>query len=146
MKRTHSVVTGASRFLAALAFLLSSPATLSAGYTIDTGASPSPLTGLWWNQNESGWGATLTQNFQLGYKEEDLVNGGLRRVGSYEIYDAQARWEGLRNVVVALGVRNIFDRGPPPSTQSSTFQIGYDPSYGDPRGRMFYGTIRVSFR
>jgi iron complex outermembrane recepter protein len=92
------------------------------------------------------WGATLTQNFQLGYHEDDLVNGGLRRVGNYEIYDAQARWEGMENVVVSLGVRNVFDRAPPPSTQSSTFQIGYDPSYGDPRGRMFYGTIRVSFR
>lgn len=29
-------------------------------FTIDTSAS-SPLTGLWWNASESGWGATITQ-------------------------------------------------------------------------------------
>ena len=29
-------------------------------FTIDTTAS-SPLTGLWWNASESGWGATITQ-------------------------------------------------------------------------------------
>jgi hypothetical protein len=29
-------------------------------YTIDT-SSASPLTGLWWNAAESGWGATITQ-------------------------------------------------------------------------------------
>ncbi len=29
-------------------------------FSIDTSAA-SPLTGLWWNANESGWGATITQ-------------------------------------------------------------------------------------
>ena len=29
-------------------------------FTIDTSAT-SPVTGLWWNANESGWGATITQ-------------------------------------------------------------------------------------
>ena len=29
-------------------------------FTVDTSIS-SPLTGLWWNANESGWGATITQ-------------------------------------------------------------------------------------
>ncbi len=29
-------------------------------FTIDTSVT-SPLTGLWWNANESGWGATITQ-------------------------------------------------------------------------------------
>lgn len=29
-------------------------------FNVDT-SSASPLTGLWWNANESGWGATLTQ-------------------------------------------------------------------------------------
>lgn len=38
-------------------------------YTLDTSASPSlspsPITGLWWNQNELGWGATLTQQYDV---------------------------------------------------------------------------------
>lgn len=33
-------------------------------YTVDTSAT-SPLTGLWWNANESGWGATLTQQSSI---------------------------------------------------------------------------------
>ena len=61
MERPRSIVRSVSRFLVALTFLLSSSVTLSAGYTIDTAASPSPITGLWWNQNESGWGMALTQ-------------------------------------------------------------------------------------
>ena len=33
-------------------------------FTIDTSAA-SPLTGLWWNAGESGWGATITQQSSL---------------------------------------------------------------------------------
>lgn len=49
----------------AMAFLLVSPMTSSAGYTADTTTSPSALTGLWNNQNESGWGVTLTQQYDV---------------------------------------------------------------------------------
>jgi len=37
---------------------------LSSDFLIDTGIS-SPMTGLWWNENESGWGLTLTQQFSI---------------------------------------------------------------------------------
>jgi hypothetical protein len=33
-------------------------------FTIDTSVA-SPLTGLWWNANESGWGATITQQSSI---------------------------------------------------------------------------------
>lgn len=33
-------------------------------FTIDTSAA-SPLTGLWWNANESGWGTTITQQSSI---------------------------------------------------------------------------------
>jgi iron complex outermembrane receptor protein len=92
------------------------------------------------------WGATIAQSFQGSYHEDDLITGGQRNVGTYEIYDAQARFQGFKNITLALGVRNIFDRAPPVSTQGFTFQAGYDPSYGDPRGRMYYATVRVSFK
>jgi para-nitrobenzyl esterase len=35
-----------------------------AAFTIDTLVFPSPITGLWWNQNESGWGISITQQGQ----------------------------------------------------------------------------------
>ena len=48
--------------LAATAALTSlvAPHSHAQTFTIDTSAA-SPLTGLWWNANESGWGATITQ-------------------------------------------------------------------------------------
>jgi hypothetical protein len=49
----------------ALAFFLSvlcakTAAAQTPAFSIDT-SSASPLTGLWWNANESGWGVTITQ-------------------------------------------------------------------------------------
>jgi iron complex outermembrane receptor protein len=96
--------------------------------------------------NSGPWGATLAQNFQDSYKEADFVTGGERRVAPYEIYDIQGRWSGMKNLTLKLGIRNLLDRAPPLSNQENTFQAGYDPSYGDPRGRMYYGTITVSFK
>ncbi|WP_239289042.1 hypothetical protein [Candidatus Nitrotoga sp. 1052] len=45
----------------ALAFLLVSPMASSTGFTVYT--TISPMTGLWWNQDESGWGVGLTQQY-----------------------------------------------------------------------------------
>jgi len=45
----------------ALAFVLVSPMASSTGFTVYT--TISPMTGLWWNQNESGWGVGLTQQY-----------------------------------------------------------------------------------
>ncbi len=100
------------------------------------------------------WGATVAQNFQNGYSEADLLscdenfaNCGSRRVGSAETWDAQLRWEGIRNLKLTFGVYNLFDRAPPVSSQSGqSFQAGYDPGYGDPRGRTWYGGVRYSFK
>jgi hypothetical protein len=46
--------------LIAMCALLFSPHANAQNFTIDTSAT-SPLTGLWWNANESGWGASITQ-------------------------------------------------------------------------------------
>ena len=37
----------------------------ASSYTIDQVSTPSVLTGLWWNANESGWGLTITQQFSV---------------------------------------------------------------------------------
>ncbi|MDQ6618483.1 MAG: TonB-dependent receptor, partial [Pseudomonadota bacterium] len=92
------------------------------------------------------FGATVSESYQHSYSEPDLVNGGSRRVSPYEIWDLQGRYEGFKNFMITLGVRNLFDRAPPVSNQNNNFQVGYDPSYGDPRGRMYYGTLRYSFK
>ena len=100
------------------------------------------------------WGATLAQVFQDGYSEPDLLTcdsaGNVctrtRRVGSYSVWDLQGRYTGFRNITLSLGVRNVLDTPPPVSNQFNTFQVGVDPTYADPRGRMYYAAIRYAFR
>jgi iron complex outermembrane receptor protein len=98
------------------------------------------------------WGATLANTFQSGYDEVNLLacddEGvcGMRSVSSYSVWDIQARYTGFKNATIALGVRNLFDRAPPITSQGVAFQVGIDPSYGDPRGRIFYATVRYAFQ
>jgi iron complex outermembrane receptor protein len=99
------------------------------------------------------WGATLANTFQSGYEElnpltcdADFTVCGTRHVSSYSVWDIQGRYTGFKNATFALGVRNLFDRQPPVSNQVTAFQAGIDPSYGDPRGRIYYATVRYAFQ
>lgn len=100
------------------------------------------------------WGATIAQNWQKSYYDipgtfQDPDDPGYtpRIVGAYETYDAQVSYSGFDKVKLTLGVRNLFDRDPPFSNAGgqTSFQTGYDPEYGDPRGRFFYGSVSYSF-
>ena len=92
------------------------------------------------------WGATLAQTFGRGYTDANPdVNGNPRRVGNYEVYDLQVRWNGVRNLTVALGIKNLFDRAPPFTNQTFAFQNGYDPAYADPRGAFWYANVGYKF-
>ncbi|MCM2328604.1 MAG: TonB-dependent receptor [Lysobacter sp.] len=105
-----------------------------------------------WSRGE--WGATLAQTFQLGHEEADPRTcdpftgrcTGTRRVGSLSVWDLQARYTGVKDLAVSAGVRNLFGRDPPAAYGPTTFQRGYDASYADPRGRMFYMTLKYAFR
>jgi iron complex outermembrane receptor protein len=106
------------------------------------------------NWDYGSWGATLANTFQDGYSEADLLTcdenllncTGTRRVGSYSVWDLQGRYTGFKNLTLSLGLRNALDRPPPVSNQLNNFQVGIDPTYADPRGRMYYGAIRYAFR
>ena len=56
-----------------------------------------------------------------------------------------ATWRAWRGLEITGGVRNIFDRDPPASRQGSTFQVGYDARYYDPRGRTYHLAMRYAF-
>jgi iron complex outermembrane receptor protein len=98
------------------------------------------------------WGATLSQTFQSGYEDFNFFPPRLtpppepRRVSSYDVWDLQARYTGIRNASIALGIRNLWDRDPPASNQPGTAQVGYDPSYADPRGRTYYARLVYAFK
>jgi iron complex outermembrane receptor protein len=118
---------------------------------VGTAAAPQGAVSRWRHYATLGWdygpwSVTAAQNYQLGYIEfGGLDPSGLRRVGSYEIYDLTGSYSGFKNVKLTAGIRNVFDRAPPVSVGTGTFQAGYDASYADPRGRMYYGTIQVMF-
>jgi iron complex outermembrane receptor protein len=103
------------------------------------------------------WGATLANNFQLGYSEPcivDVETGNsldasgcmTRRVGSYSVWDLQVRYGGFANTTLTLGVGNLLDTAPPLTNQQGAFQVADDPTYADPRGRTFYAAIRYAFK
>jgi iron complex outermembrane receptor protein len=102
------------------------------------------------NWDRTTWQATLTQNYQSGYKDFLDPSPGLmqtaRHVGSYITYDVYGAYTGIKHLKLAAGVKNLFDEAPPYTRQVETFQIGYDPRLTDPRGRFYFVTLNYSFR
>jgi iron complex outermembrane receptor protein len=106
-----------------------------------------------------GWQAgpvnvSFAQRYQPGYNDlpgtfEDPSDPAFkpRRVAAYITYDAQAAWQYNKALLLTLGVRNLTDIDPPYSNAGgqTAFQSGYDPTYGDPRGRFVYGRVNYKF-
>ena len=98
------------------------------------------------NWDNGPWGATLAQTYFSGYTDANSEPGQSRRVAPYDVWEMQGTYSGIRNFKFVLGVKNLFDRAPPFSNQTDTFQVGYDPHYADPRGRLYYGRLTYSFK
>jgi len=93
------------------------------------------------------WEATLIQNYQKHYADQlSTFSPAPREVGSYETFDTQVAYRGIRNVRLSLGVKNIMDRDPPYTNAGGQFAAGYDITYADVRGRFVYGTVNYQFR
>ncbi|MET0980543.1 MAG: TonB-dependent receptor [Telluria sp.] len=111
---------------------------------------------LRWKHNasvtwEAGpYGVALMQSYQKAYKDAlaNLAPAGTpqRKVDSYQTWDVQFAYSGLKNTKLALGVKNLFDRDPPYTNLTSNFLGGYDVSYADPRGRFLYATATYSYK
>ena len=108
---------------------------------------------LAFDYSSGAWTMTLAQNYQKHYTDlpgtfEDAADPAYkaRRVGSYETYDIQGSWSGIKGLKLTAGVRNLFDRDPPYTNGQVAFQSGYDPQYADPRGRFFYGRVTYAFK
>lgn len=104
-------------------------------------------TNLIWSKDQMSAG--LTARYKTGYI--DQVNENVNnqpagyRVPSYTTFDGYVAWNEKKGLGLTVGVRNLFDRNPPLSFQSSTFQAGYDPRYYDAVGRTFYARASYSF-
>jgi iron complex outermembrane receptor protein len=101
---------------------------------------------LHWNHGP--WTATLAQVYSAGYTEVNPgpLNKNERKVGTYDIWNLQGTYSGLENTLLTLGIKNLFDRAPPFSNQNAQGLVMFDPRYADPRGRLLYAQIAVSFR
>ncbi|CAN5842530.1 TonB-dependent receptor [soil metagenome] len=80
------------------------------------------------------WGAGLVNHFKSHYVDQDPSN----TVSSYSTWDLFGTWQATKAVSLTVGVRNLFDKEPPYSNQSATFQVGYDPRFADATGRTYY--------
>jgi iron complex outermembrane receptor protein len=94
--------------------------------------------GLAWEKAE--WSAFWNYRFQPHYVDYS----GTRRVKAYELSDVGGTWTGIKNLSISLAVRNVFDRDPPASNTDDYFQVGFDPTYADVRGRTY--TVRASYK
>lgn len=93
------------------------------------------------------WAVTLIDDFRSGYEVGHDLNGNRVFIGRASIVDANVAYRGIRNVTLAAGAKNLFDRQPDTVGQALTsqFQSGYDVSQYDPRGRFVYVTATYRF-
>jgi iron complex outermembrane receptor protein len=97
------------------------------------------------NLDRNFWVATLLYRYRHGYDEVSLLADGppTRHVPAYQLWDAHAIFTVGRNVKLLLGVENLLNAAPPLSITGDL--LGYDPSYGDPRGRRWTVGLRASW-
>ena len=93
------------------------------------------------------WTVVLGNSYQSSYTDAGTdLDGNERTVSSMSLWDLQVVWKGFKNLSLTLGAKNILDTNPPKTNQQNTFQVGFDPSYYDPRSRVVYATATYSFK
>jgi iron complex outermembrane receptor protein len=114
---------------------------------VTTGVLPrfKSYTAVGWDSGP--WTATLANTYQSGYVDVSTDgNGDLRRVSTLSLWDLQGTYTGLKGFTFTLGVKNVLDTNPPQTNQQNSFQVGFDPSYYDPRARFVYGQVKYEFK
>ncbi len=91
------------------------------------------------NWNSGIFSGGLSGHYKSGYVDQDPSHD----VSSYTTFDTFGAVAATKNVTLTAGVRNLFDRAPPLSLQTRTFQAGYDPRFADAIGRTIY--VRGSY-
>ncbi|MBK3018682.1 TonB-dependent receptor, partial [Klebsiella pneumoniae] len=92
------------------------------------------------------WVHSANVNFQSGYKDfpaevvdQDGNDATVRlKVKTYATLDWQTAYTWNKQLTVALGVRNVFDKEPPLSLRGNGgHMLGFDYRYYSPLGRTF---------
>ena len=98
----------------------------------------------------ASWEFSATQNYQEAYMDTpSTITRVARDVAAYDTINTQVSYAGLRHFDFTVGVINLFNQDPPYTNYGSianNFVGGYDLTYGDPRGRYVYATVRYHLR
>ncbi len=89
----------------------------------------------------AAWRANLRYYRQNGYVDYDTV----AHVAAYDLFDLQGQYQASKNLRLTIGMKNVFDTKPPATNQLDYFQVGFDPTYTDIKGRSFYGRVNYTF-
>ncbi len=97
------------------------------------------------------FGLTVANTYLAGYRDQNVP--GLadptwndRDVNAYSLWDLTGSYKFSPALRMRVGVLNVLNTAPPFTNQSRYFQVTYDPTYGDPRGRSFYASLNYTFR
>ena len=96
-------------------------------------------------------GLTLSNTYLSGYTDQNVPGLAApewnnRDVEPYTLWDVTGSYKFSKNLRVRAGVLNLLDTPPPFTNQSRYFQVTWDPTYADPRGRSFYLSANYSFK
>jgi iron complex outermembrane receptor protein len=97
------------------------------------------------------FGLTLSNTYRSGYRDQNVEGLAApewnnRDVEAYSLWDLSGSWRFNKQLRLRAGVQNLLDTAPPFTNQSRYFQVTWDPTYGDPRGRSFYASLQYSFK
>ncbi|MDR7334512.1 TonB-dependent receptor [Roseateles asaccharophilus] len=96
------------------------------------------------------FGLTVTNNYMAGYRDQNTPGLAApewndRDVKAYSLWDLAASYRFTPALRLRAGILNVADTAPPFTNQSRYFQVTWDPTYGDPRGRSFYVNAQYKF-
>lgn len=96
------------------------------GVTLGTYSS-NPLLTFRWKDNmmvewdKGAWVTTVSDNYQTGYHDQNSVLPQYyNTISSYSVVNATTSYAGIKNLVVTVGISNVFNRMPPYTNSNST--------------------------
>jgi iron complex outermembrane receptor protein len=99
-------------------------------------------TGTWEFQR---WALTLANSYTSSYVDSNANAGQNNIVGAYRTWDFYTTYNGVKNMTLIGGVRNLFDRNPPFTNSGQNFQVGFEPKFTNPAGRSIFGKLVWKF-
>jgi len=93
---------------------------------------------------------TLGNSYFSSYRDQNipgLADPGWndRDVKAYSLWDLSGSYAFTKNLKLRAGIINVLDTPPPFTNQSRYFEVTWDPTYGDPRGRSVFVNLQYKF-